>query len=135
MSRLGFQEKMLWAQFAGVMVVVGFYLRYLAHSAPGHHYLHAVLIVLLFVFASVRTFVRWRSTSVIEDERDRVVASIGTRWSNNILWLGLVTILVMYWDIGDMLSASFLIGVLFHLLLVAALARIIRELVAYRMSA
>lgn len=135
MSRLGFQEKMLWGQFAGVLVVVGFYLRYLAHSAPGNHYLHAVLIVLLFLFASVRGVVRWRSRSVIEDERDRAVASLGTRWSNNILWLGLVMILVLYWDSGSVRSASFLIGILFHLLLVAALARIIRELVAYRMSA
>jgi len=135
MSRLGFHEKMLWAQFVGVLAVVGFYMHYLAHSAPGHHYLHAVLIVLLFLFASVRMFVRWRSKSVIEDERDRAVASIGTRWSNNILWLGLVIILVLYWDLGNMRSASFLIGILFHLLLVAALARIIRELVAYRMSA
>ncbi len=135
MSRLGFHEKMLWAQFAGVLVVVGFYLRYLAHSAPGNHYLHAVLIVLLFLFASVRGVVRWRSRSVIEDERDRAVASLGTRWSNNILWLGLVMILVLYWDSGSVRSASFLIGILFHLLLLAALARIIRELVAYRMSA
>jgi len=135
MSRLGFHEKMLWAQFAGVLAVVGFYMHYLVHSAPGHHYLHAVLIVLLFLFASVRGFVRWRSKSVIEDERDRAVASIGTRWSNNILWLGLVIILVLYWDLGNMRSASFLITILFHLLLVAALARIIRELVAYRMSA
>jgi uncharacterized membrane protein len=135
MSRLGFQEKMLWAQFAGVMVVVGFYIRYLAHSGPGHHYFHAILIGLLFLFASVRTFVQWRSKNVIEDERDRAVASLGTRWSNNILWLGLVIILVLYWDHGSMRSASFLIDILFHLLLLAAVARIIRELVAYRTSA
>jgi len=135
MSRLSFQEKMLWARFAGVMVVVGFYLRYLAHSAPGNHYLHAILIVLLFLFASVRTFVRWRSKNVIEDERDRAVAAIGARWSNNILWAGLVVVLVLYWDHGSLRSAGFLIDILFHLLLLAALARIIREIVAYRMSA
>ena len=137
MSRLGFQEKMLWARFAGVMVmvVVGFYLRYLAHSAPGNHYFHAVVIVLLFLLASVRTFARWRSRNVIEDERDRAVAAIGTRWSNNILWAGLVVILVLYWDHGSIRSAAYLIGILFHLLLVAALVRIIRELVAYRKSA
>ena len=135
MSRLSFQEKMLWARLAGVMVVAGFYLRYLMHSSPGNHYLHAVLIVLLFLFASVRTFVRWRSRSVIEDERDRAVAAIGTRWSNNILWAGLLVIFVLYWDHGSVQSASFLIGLLFHLLLLAALARIIREIVAYRMSA
>jgi len=135
MSRLSFQEKMLWARFAGVMVVVGFYLRYLAHSAPGNHYFHAVVIVLLFLLASVRTFVRWRSKNVIEDERDRAVAAIGTRWSNNTLWAGLVVILVLYWDHGSMRSASYLVDVLFHLLLLAALARIIREIVAYRKSA
>lgn len=135
MSRLSFQEKMLWARFAGVIVVVAFYLRYLAHSAPGNHYFHAVLIVLLFLFASVRTFVRWRSRNVIEDERDRAVAALGTRWSNNILWVGLVVILVLYWDHGSVRSASFLIAILSHLLLLAALARIIRELVAYRKSA
>jgi len=135
MSRLSFQEKMLWARFAGVMVVAGFYLRYLMYSAPGNHYLHAVLIVMLFLFASVRTFARWRSRNVIEDERDRAVAAIGTRWSNNILWAGLLVILVLYWDHGSVRSASFLISILFHLLLLAALARIIREIVAYRMSA
>jgi uncharacterized membrane protein len=90
---------------------------------------------LLFVFASVRTFVRRRSSNVIEDERDRAVASIGTRWSNFILWLGLVLILVMYWDHGSMRSANFLIGILFHLLILAGTVRIIRELVAYRTSA
>jgi len=135
MSRLSFQEKMLWAQLAGILAVVAFYVRFLAHSAPGQHYFHAVLIVLLFLFASVRTFVRRRSRNVVEDERDRAVASIGTRWSNIILWLGLVIILVMYWDHGSMRSADLLIGVLFHLLILAGSARIIRELVAYRMSA
>jgi uncharacterized membrane protein len=135
MSRLSFQEKMLWGQLAGILLVVGFYARFLAHSGPGHHYFHAVLIVLLFLFASVRTFVHRRSRNVVEDERDRAVASIGTRWSNLILWLGLVLILVMYWDHGSMRSANFLIGVLFHLLILAGTARIIRELVAYRMSA
>lgn len=135
MSRLSFQEKMLWGQLAGIVAVVGFYARFLAHSSPGHHYFHALLIVLLFVFASVRTFVRRRSSNVIEDERDRAVASIGTRWSNFILWLGLVLILVMYWDHGSMRSANFLIGILFHLLILAGTVRIIRELVAYRTSA
>ena len=135
MSRLGFQEKMLWAQLAGILVVVAFYGRFLVHSGPGHHYFHAVLLVLLFLFASVRTFVRRRSRNVVEDERDRAVASIGTRWSNIILWLGLVLILVMYWDHGSMRSANFLIDVLFHLLILAGLARSIREIVAYRMSA
>jgi uncharacterized membrane protein len=135
MSHLSFQEKMLWGQLAGILGVVGFYAHFLAHAGPGHHYFHAVLIVLLFLFASVRTFVRRRSRNVLEDERDRAVASIGARWSNIILWLGLVLILVMYWDHGSMRSANFLIGVLFHLLILAGVARIIRELVAYRMSA
>ena len=135
MSRLGFQEKMLWAQLAG-LVAVGFYYGYfLAHTAPGHHYFHAVVLVLLLLFVSVRTFVRRRSSNVVEDERDRAVASIGTRWSNIILWSGLVVILVLYWDQGSIRSASFLIGILFHLLILAGSARIIRELIAYRMSA
>lgn len=135
MSRLSFQEKMLWGQLAGILVVVGFYARFLAHTSPGHHYFHAVLIVLLVLFASVRTLVRRRSRNVVEDERDRAVACIGTRWSNIILWVGLVLILVLYWDHGSMRSAGFLIGILFHLLILAGAARIIRELVAYRMSA
>jgi uncharacterized membrane protein len=135
MSRLGFQEKMLWAQLAGILVVVGFYGRFLAHSAPGHHYFHAVVLVLLFLFATVRVFVGRRSSKVVEDERDRAVAAIGTRWSNMTLWLGLVVILVIYWDHGSLRSASFLMGILFHLLVLAGFVRIIRELVAYRMSA
>jgi hypothetical protein len=135
MSRISFQEKMLWAQLAGMLVVVGFYMRFLVHAAPGHHYFHAVLLVLLFLFATVRIFVLRRSSKVVEDERDRAVAAIGTRWSNMILWLGLIVILVLYWDHGSLRSANFLIGILFHLLIFAGLARILRELVAYRMSA
>jgi hypothetical protein len=100
-----------------------------------HHYFHAVLLALLFLFGSIRMFVRRRSRTVVEDERDRAVAAIGARWSNIILWLGLIVILVIYWDHGSMQSAHFLIGVLFHLLMLAGAVRIIRELVAYRMSA
>jgi hypothetical protein len=80
-------------------------------------------------------FVGRRSSKVVEDERDRAVAAIGTRWSNMTLWLGLVVILVIYWDHGSLRSASFLMGILFHLLVLAGFVRIIRELVAYRMSA
>jgi uncharacterized membrane protein len=135
MFRIGFQEKMLWAQLAGILVVVGFYARFLAHAAPGHHYFHAVLLVLLFLFAFARIFVLRRSGRVVEDERDRAVAALGTRWSNMILWIGLIVILVLYWDHGSLRSVNFLIGILFHLLILAGLARILRELVAYRMSA
>ena len=135
MSRLSFQEKMLWAQLVGIFIVVAFYAHFLHHAAPGRHYFHALLLVLLFLFASVRTFFRRRSASVIEDERDRSIAAVGARWSNIILWLGLVLILILYWDHGSMRSANFLIAVLFHLLVLAGLVRIIRELVAYRTAA
>jgi hypothetical protein len=135
MSRLSFQEKMLWAQLLGIAVVVVFYAHFLQHSAPGHHYFHAVLLILLFLFGTVRLLVRRRSRNVVEDERDRSIAAIGARWSNIILWLGLILILVLYWDHGTLRSASFLIAILFHLLVLAGIARIIRELVAYRMSA
>ena len=136
MSRLSLQEKkMLWAQLLGIVAVVVFYGHFLVHSGPGHHYFHALLLVLLFLFATVRMFLRRRSGNVVEDERDRSIASIGARWSNFILWLGLVIILVLYWDHGSMRSANFLIGILFHLLVLAASVRIIREIVAYRMSA
>ena len=135
MSRLSFQEKMLWAQLLGIVIVVLFYGHFLVHSGPGHHYFHALLIILLFLFATVRTYLRWRSRNVVEDERDRSIACIGTRWSNIILWIGLVVILVMYWDHGSMRSANFLIGIIFHLLVLAGSVRIIREIVAYRMSA
>ncbi|SRR5260370_26498919 len=135
MARLSFQEKMLWAQLAGIVVVVVFYGHFLVHAGPGHHYFHALLLVLLFLFACVRTFFRRRSGSVVEDERDRSIAASGSRWSNIILWLGLILILVLYWDHGSVHSAHFLIGVLFHLLVLAGSVRIIRELVAYRMAA
>jgi len=135
MSRLTFQEKMLWAQLLGIAVIVAFYAHFLVHSGPGHHYFHALLLVLLFVFGAVRLLARRRSGNVVEDERDRSIAGIGARWSNIILWLGLILILVLYWDHGTLRSADFLIGVLFHLLVLAGLVRIIRELVAYRMTA
>ena len=133
MSKLSFQEKMLWAQLAGIIVVVVFYGHYLVHSSPGHHYFHALLLILLFLFASVRMFFRRRN--VIEDERDRTIAAIGARWSNFILWLGLVSILVLYWDHGDLRSSNFLIAVLFHLLVLAGITSIVRELIAYRRAA
>ncbi len=135
MSRLAFQEKMLWAQFAALLVVGVYYAHFLLHSGPGHHYFHALVLLLLLVFGSIRTFVRRRSSNVLEDERDTAVAAIGTRWSNLILWVGLVVILVLYWDHGSFRSTGFLIGLLFHLLLLAGCARIVREIVAYRMSA
>jgi uncharacterized membrane protein len=135
MTRISFQEKMLWAQLAGIAVVVVFYGHYLVHAGPGHHYFHALVLVLLFLFASFRMFFRRRSGGVVEDERDRSISAIGSRWSNMILWLGLIVILVWYWDHGGMHSAHFLIGVLFHLLVLAGSVRIIRELVAYRMAA
>ena len=134
MQRLGFQEKMLGAQLLGLGVVGAFYVRYLAHSGPGHHYFHALVLVLLFLFGTVRMIAR-RSGDVVKDERDQAIAAIGTRWSNLILWIGLVTILVMYWDHGGVRSGHDVIGILFHLLLLAGLARIARELVAYRMAA
>src|SRR5271154_3293956 len=98
MSRISFQEKMLWAQLVGMAVVVVVYAHFLVHAGPGHHYFHALLLVLLFLFASLRTFFRRRSGRGVEDERDRSIAAIGSRWSNIILWLGLVFILVLYWD-------------------------------------
>lgn len=134
MSRLGFQEKMLWLQLVGIAVVVTFYGFFLRHAGPGHHYFHALLIVLLFLFGSFRMFLRRRSASVVEDERDQSIAAMGTRWSNVILWLGLVVILVLYWDHGDMRSSNFLVGILFHLLVVAGIVRIVRALVAYRVA-
>jgi len=135
MFRISFREKMLWAQLVGMVAVVVFYGHYLLHSGPGHHYFHALVLVLLLLFVSVRTFYRRRSGSVVEDERDRSIAAMGSRWSNIILWLGLVAILVLYWDHGSMRSANFLIGILFHLLILAGSVRIIRELVGYRMAA
>ena len=134
MSRITFQEKMLYAQLVAILGIVFFYAHYLVHAAPGHHYFHALLIVVAFLFASINTFARRRSGNVVEDERDRAVSAIGTYWSNIILWVGLLSILVMYWDHGGVRSASHLVGILFHLLVLAAIVRIIRELIAYRMA-
>jgi len=135
MSRLSFQEKMLWGQLLCLAIVVVFYAHYLQHAPPGHRFLHVFLIVLLLLFAFVRTLMRRRSGNVVEDERDRSIAAIGARWSNIILWVGLVVIMVVYWDHGSLDSAELLIGILFHLLVLAGVVRIVRELVAYRMAA
>jgi hypothetical protein len=135
MSRLSFQEKMLWAQLAGLAVVSAFYIHFLAYAPPGHHYFHAVLVGLLFVFVFFRIIMRRNSGNVVQDERDRSIAALGTRWSNIILWVGLVIIMVMYWDHGDMRSSAFIVNLIFHLLLLAGLVRIVRELVAYRRAA
>jgi hypothetical protein len=135
MSRLTFQERMLWAQLAAILGVGVFYAHYLVHAGPGRHYFHALIVGLLLVFGSVRFVARRRAGNVVKDERDRSIASIGARWSNVILWVGLVVILVLYWDHGSLRSASLIIGLIFHLLLLAGIARIVRELVAYRINA
>jgi hypothetical protein len=135
MSRLSFQEKMLYAQLVGLIVVGVYYAHFLVTAPPGHHFLHAVLLIVLLLFVSFRTILRRGSGNVVQDERDRSIAALGTRWSNLILWIGLVLILVTYWDHGSLRSPHLLIGLLFHLLVLAALARIIRELIAYRMAA
>ena len=134
MSRLTFQERMLWAQLLAILAVGVFYAHFLLHAGPGHHYFHALVLGLLLVFGSVRFVARRRAGNVV-DERDRSIASIGARWSNVILWVGLVLILVLYWDHGSIRSAAFVIGLIFHLLLLAGVARIVRELVAYRINA
>ena len=134
MSKFSFQEKMLWVQLAGLLVLGGFYAHMWQHS-HGPHYFHAVLIVALLLFALVRWLARRRSGNVVADERDRLIACQGARWSNNVLWLGLIVILVAYSDHGDFRSSPFLIGILFHLLLLAGLVRIVREMVAYRRAA
>ena len=135
MSGLSFQEKMLYAQLVGLLVVGAYYAHYLVHQQPGQHWFHAVIVGLALLFASFRMFLRRGSGNVVEDERDQQIAAIGTRWSNLILWIGLVVILVMYWDHGGLRSKDFIVGLIFHLLLLAGFARIIRELVAYRMAA
>ena len=135
MRNLSFQEKMLYAQLAGLAAVVFFYAHYLLYSHAGHHYFHAVVLALLLLFAGVRFVARRRSPDVIQDERDRAVASLGDRWSNLTLWIGLVVILTLYWDHGSLRSAAFLIGILFHLLLLAGIVRILRELIGYRQAA
>jgi hypothetical protein len=135
MSRLAFQEKMLWAQLLAILAVGVFYVHFLNNAPPGHHYFHAVILAVLLIFGSISFVARRRGSSVVEDERDRSIAAIGNRWSNIILWLGLVIILVLYWDHGSIHSAHLLIGLIFHLLLLAGIARIVRELVAYRTNA
>jgi hypothetical protein len=135
MSRLSFQEKMLYAQLLGLVVVVVFYAHYLVHQPPGQHWFHAVILGLILLFAAFRMLLRRRSGNTVQDERDRSIAAIGTRWSNVILWVGLVAMLVMYWDHGGLHSKDLMVGIIFHLLVLAASARIVRELVAYRMAA
>jgi uncharacterized membrane protein len=134
LSRFSFQEKMLWVQLAGILLVGGYYVHFLAYT-HGPHYFHAVLLIALLLFALVRWLARRRSGNVVEDERDREIRCKGARWSNNILWLGLILLMVWYWDHGGLRSAELIVGILFHLLLLAGLVRIAREMVAYRRAA
>ena len=135
MSRLSFGEKMLYAQLVGLVVVVVFYAHFLVHSGAGGHWFHALLLGLILLFASFRTLLRRRSGNVVEDERDSLIAATGTWWSNLILWIGLVVMMVMYWDHGGLHSPGHIMDIVFHLLVLAAAVRIVRELVAYRMAA
>jgi hypothetical protein len=135
MSRLTIHEKLLYAQLLGLFIVGAYYAHFLVNAPPGHHWFHAVVLALILLFASFRNILQRRPGTIVEDERDHAIAALGTHWSNLILWVGLVAIMVMYWDHGGMRSADHVIGLLFHLLLLAAFARIVRELAAYRMAA
>ena len=58
MSRLSFQEKMLYAQLVCLIGLVAFYLHFLNNTPPGHHFFHAVLLGVLLLFASFRLLMR-----------------------------------------------------------------------------
>jgi hypothetical protein len=134
MSRLSFQEKLLYVQFACALIVGVFYAHFLIHTPPGTHRVHALVIILTLLFVSLRSILRRGSGNVVEDERDRLIDGIGGRWSNFVLSIGIGAMLLMYWDHGALRSPAHTIDLLFHLLLLSAIVRIIRQLIAYRMA-
>ncbi len=132
MSRLSFQEKLLYIQLVFALGVGVFYAHFLIHTPPGTHRVHALIIVLALLFASLRGLLRRGSGNVVEDERDRTIDAIGGSWSNFVLSIGIGSMLVMYWDHGGLRTPAHTVDLLFHLLLLSILVRIIRQLVAYR---
>jgi hypothetical protein len=132
---MSFHEKLLYAQLAGLAALLVFYAHFLTHG-HGPHYLHAFFILAFLLLITFRFIIRRNAGATTSDERDAQIEGLGARWATIFFNTGIVLMLVAYWDHGAFRNdPALLFGVLFHVLLFANVARIVRQLVAYRMSA
>jgi len=130
---MSFQEKLLYAQLTGLIALLVFYAHFLQH-AHGPHYLHAFFLIAFLLLITFRFIIRRSAGATISDERDAQIEGLGARWGSIFFNVGIVLILIAYWDHGSFNNATILINLLFHVLLFANAARIIRQLIAYRSS-
>jgi hypothetical protein len=130
---MSFQEKLLYAQLTGLIALLVFYAHFLQHS-HGPHYLHAFFLIAFLLLITFRFIIRRSAGATISDERDAQIEGLGARWGSIFFNVGIVLILIAYWDHGSFNNATILINLLFHVLLFANAARIIRQLIAYRSS-
>ena len=130
---MSFQEKLLYAQLTGLIALLVFYAHFLQH-AHGPHYLHAFFLIAFLLLITFRFIIRRNAGNTTSDERDAHSEGLGARWGSIFFNVGIVLILIAYWDHGSFNNATILINLLFHVLLFANAARIIRQLIAYRSS-
>jgi len=130
---MSFKEKLLYAQLAGLLAMLVFYAHFLAQT-PGPHYLHAFFIGAFLLLLGFRFLIRRNAGATVTDERDERIEGLGARCANIVFNIGICVILVLFWDHGSLKNPYAFAGWVFHILLFANLARIIRQLVAYRRS-
>jgi len=128
---MSFQEKLLYAQLTGLIALLVFYAHFLQHS-HGPHYLHAFFLIAFLLLITFRFIIRRSAGATISDERDAQIEGLGARWGSIVFNAGIVLILVAFWDHGALQNPYVLTGLLFHVLLFANAARIVRQLIAYR---
>ena len=131
---MSFHEKLLYAQLTGLAALLVFYAHFLQHE-HGPHYLHAFFLIAFILLITFRYIIRRNAGVTISDERDAQIEGLGARWASIVFNTGIVLILIAFWDHGSFQSPYILTGLLFHVLLFANAARIIRQLIAYRRSA
>jgi hypothetical protein len=135
MSSLTYQEKVLYGEFAAVIAAIVFYIHFIRVAPPGTYSIHAILLFVAMLLFLYRSFYHRRSGDIVTDERDAMISGLGAQWGNLILAVGVASILVMFWEHGRPESVQRMVDRLFFLLMLSIGARIVRQLVAYRMAA
>ena len=135
MSTLTYQEKVLYGELVAVIAAVIFYIHFIRIAPPGAYPIHGFLLFFAMLLFFYRSFYHRRSGDTVTDERDAMISGLGAQWGNLILAVGVASILVMFWEHGRPEFVQRMVDHLFYLLMLSIAARIVRQLVAYRMAA
>jgi hypothetical protein len=135
MPTLSYQEKCLYAEFFGTIAFVVFFFIYAdsAGSSPGHlsRSLVAYAVVYFAVSFLASRGLRFKRGDYRIDERDWQIESRGIRAAYNVLSLGIIWLIVRFWD-APSLTATRIFDLLVALIILASLARMLQMLRLYR---